>query len=72
MALATFSYRCCGDPVSFDVGLKYSPGLCVSLSHVHRSSILWIRPAASAAAPPVLEKKGQDIQYMLPHVTFMY
>lgn len=58
--LAAFSYRCYGDPVSSDVGLKYSLVCCVSLSQAHRSAILWILPAASAAAPPVLKKTDQQ------------
>lgn len=56
MHLAAFPYRCYGDPVSSDVGLKYSLGWCVPLCQAHRSPGLWILPAGCAAAPPVLQK----------------
>lgn len=53
---AAFTYRCYGDPASSEVALRCSPGRRLSPSPGRRSSMLWTFPAASAAAPPALQR----------------
>lgn len=67
MVFVAISDHCYGDPASSDVGLRYSPGWLASLFQVHRNLILWILPAASAAAPPILRTGLKRFGYIIHH-----
>lgn len=67
MVFVAISYHSYGDPASSDVGLKYSLGWLASLFQVHKNLILWILPAASAAAPPILRTGLKSFRYIIYH-----